>query len=251
MERPALNDPCAVVAEGEKDGSLLRAAACGERPGGCVPSASWGAQETTVQVSGLESSHNRHAHAQNGRERGGLVIPVPSCSFDAPGARTVPAVNEEETAGGTGNLGGLTPAALRQMTSEELSSLATDIRRYLVDTVSRTGGHLGPNLGVVELTLALHRVFDSPRIPIIFDVGHQCYVHKLVTGRGGDLGRLRTAGGPPGYPNRAERASAAGEVPGDIRIAPSRSMTLWRIRMRPLRSATPTASVVPSSWPDS
>jgi 1-deoxy-D-xylulose-5-phosphate synthase len=155
-------------------------------------------------VSGLESSHNRHAHAQNGRERGGLVIPVPSCSFDAPGSRTVPAVNEDATAGGTVNLAGLTPAALRQMTSEELSSLATDIRRYLVDTVSRTGGHLGPNLGVVELTLALHRVFDSPRIPIIFDVGHQCYVHKLVTGRGGDLVRLRTAGGPSGYPNRAE-----------------------------------------------
>jgi 1-deoxy-D-xylulose-5-phosphate synthase len=104
----------------------------------------------------------------------------------------------------TVSLAGVTPAALRQMTSEELTWLATDIRRYLVDTVSRTGGHLGPNLGVVELTLALHRVFDSPRIPIIFDVGHQCYVHKLVTGRGGDLVRLRTAGGPSGYPNRAE-----------------------------------------------
>jgi 1-deoxy-D-xylulose-5-phosphate synthase len=102
------------------------------------------------------------------------------------------------------NLARLTPAALRQMTSEELTSLATDIRRYLVDTVSRTGGHLGPNLGVVELTLALHRVFDSPRIPIIFDVGHQSYVHKLVTGRGGDLVRLRSAGGLSGYPNRAE-----------------------------------------------
>jgi 1-deoxy-D-xylulose-5-phosphate synthase len=203
VERPALNDPCAVVAEGAKDGSLLRAAACSERPGGCVPSASWGAQEATVQVSGLESIHNRHAHAQNGRGSG-LVVPVPSCSSDAPGSRTVPAVNEDATEGGTVDLAGLTPAALQQMTSEELSSLATDIRRYLVDTVSRTGGHLGPNLGVVELTLALHRVFDSPRIPIIFDVGHQCYVHKLVTGRGGDLARLRTAGGPSGYPNRAE-----------------------------------------------
>jgi 1-deoxy-D-xylulose-5-phosphate synthase len=168
-----------------------------------VPSASWGAQETTVQVSGLESIHNRHARGQNGRGSG-LVVPVPSCSSEAPGSRTVPAVNEDATAGGTVNLAGLTPAALRQMTSEELSSLATDIRRYLVDTVSRTGGHLGPNLGVVELTLALHRVFDSPRIPIIFDVGHQCYVHKIVTGRGGDLVRLRTAGGPSGYPNRAE-----------------------------------------------
>jgi 1-deoxy-D-xylulose-5-phosphate synthase len=90
------------------------------------------------------------------------------------------------------------------MTSEELASLATDIRRYLVDTISRTGGHLGPNLGVVELTLALHRVFDSPQTPIIFDVGHQCYVHKLITGRGADLARLRSAGGPSGYPNRAE-----------------------------------------------
>jgi 1-deoxy-D-xylulose-5-phosphate synthase len=154
-------------------------------------------------VSGLESIHNRHAHAQNGRGSG-LVVPVPSCSSDAPGSRTVPAVNEDAPEGGKVNLAGLTPAALRQMTSEELTSLATDIRRYLVDTVSRTGGHLGPNLGVVELTLALHRVFDSPRIPIIFDVGHQCYVHKLVTGRGGDLVRLRAAGGPSGYPNRAE-----------------------------------------------
>ena len=154
-------------------------------------------------MSGLESIHNRHAYAQNGRGSG-LVVPVPSCSSDAPGSRTVPAVNDDATAAGTVNLAGLTPAALQQMTSEELSSLATDIRRYLVDTVSRTGGHLGPNLGVVELTLALHRVFDSPRIPIIFDVGHQCYVHKLVTGRGGDLARLRTAGGPSGYPNRAE-----------------------------------------------
>jgi 1-deoxy-D-xylulose-5-phosphate synthase len=154
-------------------------------------------------VSGLESIHDRRAHAQNGRGSG-LVVPVPSCSSDAPGSRTVPDVNKDATEGGTVSLAGLTPAALRQMTSEELTSLATDIRRYLVDTVSRTGGHLGPNLGVVELTLALHRVFDSPRIPIIFDVGHQCYVHKLITGRGGDLVRLRTAGGPSGYPNRAE-----------------------------------------------
>jgi 1-deoxy-D-xylulose-5-phosphate synthase len=74
------------------------------------------------------------------------------------------------------------PAALRGLTRRQLQSLATEIRTVLVQSVSATGGHLGPNLGVVELTIALHRVFDSPRDALIFDVGHQAYVHKLLTG---------------------------------------------------------------------
>ena len=81
--------------------------------------------------------------------------------------------------------------------------LAAEIRTHLIDSVSRTGGHLGPNLGVVELTLAIHRVFDSPRDTVIFDTGHQSYVHKLVTGRR-DFSQLRQLGGLSGYPSRAE-----------------------------------------------
>ena len=82
--------------------------------------------------------------------------------------------------------------------------LSAEIRDLLVQTVSRTGGHLGPNLGAVELTIALHRVFDSPTEPILFDVGHQAYVHKILTGRAGLMPTLRQAGGLSGYPSRAE-----------------------------------------------
>ncbi len=95
------------------------------------------------------------------------------------------------------------PSDLRSLTSAELEVLAKDIRSYLVDSVSKTGGHLGPNLGVVELTLALHRVFISPRDRIVFDTGHQAYVHKLLTGRQ-DFSRLRKRDGISGYPSRAE-----------------------------------------------
>jgi 1-deoxy-D-xylulose-5-phosphate synthase len=95
------------------------------------------------------------------------------------------------------------PADLRLLTAAELDGLAVEIRRHLVGSVTRTGGHLGPNLGVVELTIALHRAFDSPRDVVVFDTGHQSYVHKLLTGRT-DLSRLRQRGGPSGYPCRAE-----------------------------------------------
>ena len=95
------------------------------------------------------------------------------------------------------------PADLGRLTSEDLVALAAEIRRYLVAAVSRTGGHLGPNLGVVELTIALHRVFRSPRDAIVFDTGHQAYVHKLLTGRQ-DFRRLRERGGVSGYPARSE-----------------------------------------------
>jgi 1-deoxy-D-xylulose-5-phosphate synthase len=96
------------------------------------------------------------------------------------------------------------PADLRQLSIEELALLATEIRDFLVRRVSKTGGHLGPNLGAVELTLALHRVFESPAEPILFDTGHQSYVHKIVTGRRDDFESLRQTGGLSGYPSRAE-----------------------------------------------
>ena len=98
------------------------------------------------------------------------------------------------------------PADLRGLSAEELRQLAGEIREHLVASVSRTGGHLGPNLGVVELTLALHRVFDSPRDVLLWDTGHQAYVHKMLTGRAGDFGSLRQPGGLSGYPARAESA---------------------------------------------
>ncbi|MCC2592832.1 1-deoxy-D-xylulose-5-phosphate synthase [Tessaracoccus sp. OS52] len=97
-----------------------------------------------------------------------------------------------------------TPKDLRALTKRQLILLADEIRGFLVTKVSRTGGHLGPNLGVVELTIGLHRVFDSPKDPIIFDTGHQSYVHKLLTGRSGGFDGLRQSGGLSGYPSRAE-----------------------------------------------
>ncbi len=96
------------------------------------------------------------------------------------------------------------PRDLRRLSRLQLEELAAEIRGFLVTAVSRTSGHLGPNLGVVELTLALHRVFDSPRDRILFDTGHQAYVHKLVTGRAAGFERLRKAGGLSGYPSSAE-----------------------------------------------
>ncbi|MFS0867469.1 1-deoxy-D-xylulose-5-phosphate synthase [Microbacterium sp. 179-B 1A2 NHS] len=95
------------------------------------------------------------------------------------------------------------PRDLDGLSHEELRTLAEEVRGFLVENVARTGGHLGPNLGVVELTIALHRVFDSPNDPIIFDTGHQSYVHKLLTGRQ-DFSKLRSRGGLAGYPQRAE-----------------------------------------------
>ena len=95
------------------------------------------------------------------------------------------------------------PRDLKALPAAQLPALAEEIRSFLVEQVSRTGGHLGPNLGVVELTIALHRVFDSPHDAIVFDTGHQSYVHKLLTGRH-DFSGLRTEGGLSGYPSRAE-----------------------------------------------
>jgi 1-deoxy-D-xylulose-5-phosphate synthase len=97
-----------------------------------------------------------------------------------------------------------TPRDLRRLTDDELESLASEIRDRMVATCSRTGGHLGPNLGVVELTIAVHRVFDSPTDRVVFDTGHQAYVHKLLTGRVAQFDRLRQEGGLSGYPSQAE-----------------------------------------------
>ncbi|NEK85694.1 1-deoxy-D-xylulose-5-phosphate synthase [Blastococcus saxobsidens] len=96
------------------------------------------------------------------------------------------------------------PEDLRALPPEQLPALAAEIRDALVASVAKTGGHLGPNLGCVELTIALHRVFESPREPIVFDTGHQSYVHKMLTGRVEEFERLRQRGGLSGYPSRIE-----------------------------------------------
>ncbi len=102
-------------------------------------------------------------------------------------------------------LGGIrSPRDLDALTDQQLDQLAAEIRAELVDKVTRTGGHLGPNLGVVELTIALHRVFHSPQDVLVFDTGHQSYVHKMLTGRRDDFDGLRQDGGLSGYPSRAE-----------------------------------------------
>src|SRR3989304_2967656 len=97
------------------------------------------------------------------------------------------------------------PADLKGLSLAELEGLAAELRDEIITTVTTTGGHMASNLGVVELTIALHRVFDSPRDKIIWDVGHQSYVHKLLTGRRDRLPSLRAAGGLSGFTCRQER----------------------------------------------
>ncbi len=135
------------------------------------------------------------------------------------------------------------PDDLRSLSPDQVPVLAEEIRRFLIEQVSRTGGHLGPNLGVVELTIAIHRVFDSPRDTVVFDTGHQSYVHKLLTGRH-DFTGLRTQGGLSGYPSRAESEH-------DV-VENSHASTLAvvgrRHRRRPGRcAASATATRSPSS----
>src|SRR3954464_7434302 len=96
------------------------------------------------------------------------------------------------------------PDDLRDLTDAQMESLASEIRDELVRTCAPRGGHLGPNLGVVELSLGIHRVFDSPRDRVVWDTGHQAYVHKMLTGRAGQFDSLRTEGGLSGYPSREE-----------------------------------------------
>jgi len=96
------------------------------------------------------------------------------------------------------------PQDLKNLSDDKVEELAAEIRQFLIDKVSITGGHLGPNLGVVELTIALHRVFDSPRDPIVFDTSHQSYVHKILTGRAEQFDSLRQKDGLSGYTDRGE-----------------------------------------------
>ena len=98
------------------------------------------------------------------------------------------------------------PADLAGLTISQLTELSEEIRGFLIEKVSKTGGHLGPNLGVVELTIAIHRTFESPKDVILFDTGHQSYVHKILTGRAERFDELRQRGGISGYPNRSESA---------------------------------------------
>jgi len=96
------------------------------------------------------------------------------------------------------------PADLKGLDEKELEQLASQLRKRIIQVVSENGGHLASNLGVVELTIALHRAFDSPGDKIVFDVGHQCYAHKMLTGREGKLDSLRQYGGISGYPRQDE-----------------------------------------------
>jgi 1-deoxy-D-xylulose-5-phosphate synthase len=135
------------------------------------------------------------------------LIPTDASGWPAP-VRSVPVVPAPSAPPADADpgtrLAHLSPAVLRDLDGAGLERLAADIRSFLVAAVSANGGHLGSNLGAVELTLALHRVFDSPRDRIAWDTGHQTYVHKIVTGRAGDFTSLRRASGLSGYPNRTE-----------------------------------------------
>src|ERR1700747_2250675 len=98
------------------------------------------------------------------------------------------------------------PADLKRLEENQLPQLAQEIRDELISVLSRTGGHLGPNLGVVELTLALHRVFETPKDKFVWDVSHQIYVHKLLTGRKNRFQTIRSTGGLSGFAMRTESA---------------------------------------------
>ena len=121
------------------------------------------------------------------------------------------------------------PDILRDMTVPEMEALATEIRQELISTISRRGGHLASNLGVVELTIALHRVFHMPQDKLVFDVGHQSYVHKLLTGRYKQFHTLRSFGGLSGFPKRSESEYDAFET-GHASTAISAALGLARAR---------------------
>src|SRR5262245_52073979 len=140
------------------------------------------------------------------RQNVGLALPVPALAAAGGRIMLATASTTARVQAGDGEVLGRvsSPAALRALQAAQLPALAEEIRAFLVSSVARAGGHLGPNLGVVELTVALHRVFDSPRDTVLFDTGHQAYVHKLLTGRRDGFASLRRAGGLSGYPCRAE-----------------------------------------------
>ena len=133
------------------------------------------------------------------------------------------------------------PADLRDLSYAELNDLAGEIRDFVVPAVSDTGGHLGSNLGAVELTLALHRVFESPTDAILWDTGHQAYVHKIVTGRQAQFEQLRQHGGLSGYPSREEiGARLRREQPRLARSCPTR--TAWPSPATSAPTTTATSS---------
>ena len=142
------------------------------------------------------------------------------------------------------------PADLRTLRPDQLPQLAQEIRDFLITSVTRTGGHLGPNLGVVELTIALHRVFDSPRDAVVWDTGHQAYVHKLLTGRK-DFDRLRTKGGLSGYPSRSESPHDVVENSHASTALSWADGIAWRptipIKPKNCGGHPPTGSVIPAS----
>ncbi len=119
------------------------------------------------------------------------------------------------------------PADLRRLSPEELTVLGEEIRAFILEKVSEHGGHLSPNLGVVELTLALHRVFDSPNDRIIWDVGHQAYVHKLVTGRMAGFDRLRATGGSPATRAGKSQSTISSRTATPRRRCPTRWVMPW------------------------
>jgi len=158
------------------------------------------------------------------------------------------------------------PSDLKGLSISELHRLAKEIRQYIIETVQRNGGHLASNLGVVELTIALHRVFDSPVDAIVWDVGHQCYPHKILTGRSERFGTLRRQDGISGFPKRQESEHDIFDT-GHSSTAISSSLGLLQARIRTAKraghrggsdgaltpvwpwrgSAMPASSVYPSS----
>ena len=125
------------------------------------------------------------------------------------------------------------PADVKALSREEMNTLCGELRKFLVDSVSRTGGHLASNLGAVELTVALHRIYDTARDRLVFDVGHQCYVHKALTGRRELFGVLRQLGGLAGFPRPEESchdAFVAGHASNSVSVAlgMARARTLLR-----------------------
>ena len=121
-------------------------------------------------------------------------------------------------------------ADFKSLDEDDLPRLAEEIREFLVGAVARTGGHIGPNLGVVELTMAVHRVFDSPHDQIVFDTGHQSYVHKALTGRAGHFAELRRRGGLTGYPARPSPRTTSSRTPTPPPPCPT--PTAWPRRTR-------------------
>lgn len=132
------------------------------------------------------------------------------------------------------------PQDLKKLSFRQLEALCAEIRSVLIHTVSKTGGHLSSNLGVVELTVALHKTFDAPKDQIVWDVGHQSYTHKILTGRKNKMNTLRQKGGLSGFPKPAESiydAFIAGHSSTSISVAAglARAKSLKRNRVLPLR----------------